>query len=100
MNSLYETINFGHGFDRVLKAEATLDFPSAAAAGTQALTVSVPGAAVGDAVLLAVPASLNAGLIPSAFVSAADTVTIRVSNITAGAIDAASAVWGVLVFKI
>lgn len=100
MNSLYETINFGHGFDRVVKAKATLDFPSANAAATQALTVAVPGAALGDAVVLAPPSTLNAGLIPSAFVSAADTVTIRVTNITAVAIDAASATWGVLVFKI
>lgn len=82
-----------------LFASTSLDFPSVAAAGQQELTITVTGAAVGDAVMLAAPASLTAGLIATARVSAANTVTVRLSNITAGAIDPASATWGVRVIK-
>ncbi len=82
-----------------LSASATLDFPSVAAAGQQELTITVTGAATGDTVYLAPPSSLEAGLIATGRVSATNTVTIRVSNITAGAIDPASASWKVRVVK-
>jgi hypothetical protein len=82
-----------------LFASASLDFPSVAAAGQQELTITVTGAAVGDAVMLASPASLTAGLVATARVSAANTVTVRLSNITAGAIDPAAATWGARVIK-
>lgn len=82
-----------------LFASAALDFPSVAAAGQQELTITVTGAAVGDAVMLAPPATLTAGLVATARVSAANTVTVRLSNITAGALDPASATWGARVIK-
>lgn len=101
MNSLYELINQGRPFDRVLAVrDVTLDFASIAAAGTGTLNVTVPGAQVGDAVLLGLPASVNAGLVLNAHVSAADTVTVRAFNITAVAIDPASSGYSVLVFKL
>lgn len=78
---------------------AALDFPSIAAAGQQELTITVTGAAVGDAVLLGPPSTLTAGLIATARVSAADTVTIRLSNITGSAIDPASATWRATVLR-
>lgn len=82
-----------------IRASATLDFPSIAAGGSQDLTVTATGAAVNDTVHLGPPTGLTAGLIPFAWVSAADTVTIRLSNITAGAIDPASATWKVAVHQ-
>lgn len=72
----------------------SLDFPSVASQGIQELTLAVPGALVGQTVTLAVPATLPAGLIPTGYVSAADIVTIRLTNITAAAIDPAAATWG------
>jgi hypothetical protein len=84
----------------MLRGKATLDFPSVAAAGSQDLTISVPGAAVGDDV--AGPfqnAAPPAGLIRTAWVSAKDVVTVRVQNVTAGAIDPASGEYRVIVFK-
>ncbi|WP_433329981.1 hypothetical protein [Spirillospora sp. CA-294931] len=83
----------------MLKGAASLDFPSIAAAGQHELTIAVTGAAVGDAVVLAPPAALTAGLIANARVTAPGTVTIRLANITAAAIDPAAATWGVRVIK-
>ncbi len=82
-----------------LSASASLNFPEVAAAGQQELTIAVAGAAAGDAVVLAPPAALEAGLVATGRVSAANTVTVRVSNITAEPIDPAAATWGVRVFK-
>jgi hypothetical protein len=75
-----------------LSATVTLDFPSIAAGGQAELNVTLPGAVVGSVVMLGLPASLEAGLVISpARISAANTVTVRVSNITAAAIDPAAA---------
>ena len=79
--------------DSHLTGSATLDFPSIAADDEDELTISVTGASVGDAVSLGAPAAIEAGLVWVGYVSAADTVTVRVRNTTAGAIDPASATW-------
>ena len=76
-----------------------LDFPSIGAASQANLTASVPGAAVGDVVDLGLPAAPAAGITWDAFVSAADTVTVRATNVTAGAVDPASAVYRLMVNK-
>jgi hypothetical protein len=82
---------------KVLTGSAALDFPSVAAAGQQSLTITVTGAAVGDEVIVALPAAPAAGLVFNAFVSAANTVTIRATNVTASPVDPASATYGVIV---
>jgi len=82
-----------------LIASATLDFPSIAAAASADLNVFCVGAAVGDTVSLGLPASPTAGIVFNAFVSVADIVTVRAFNITAGAIDPASATYRVTVIK-
>jgi predicted RecA/RadA family phage recombinase len=87
------------GPSKFLFGTATLDFPSTGAAGTQDLTITVTGAAVGDMVICSLPAAINAGLVFNAFVSAADTVKIRCQNLTAGALDPASATFNVVVLK-
>ncbi|SOD42323.1 hypothetical protein [Nitrosovibrio sp. Nv4] len=83
-----------------LTATAALDFASIAAAASADLTIAVAGAAVGDAVSLGLPAAPTAGLIFQTFVSAAGIVTVRATNITAGAVDAASATYRVTVHKL
>jgi hypothetical protein len=70
-----QTINQG------LTATATLDFPSTAVGAVSNLTVTVTGAALNDVVSLGVPN----GSVPltgdfSAWVSAANTVTVRYTN--------------------
>lgn len=94
-----DAVSFGGGtaVTKVVTATATLNFGEIAAAGTEDKTISVPGAVTGDAVAFSLPAAINAGLVFNAFVSAADTVTVRASNISAAPIDAASASFRVAV---
>jgi hypothetical protein len=87
------TIGSGTPITKMLSATAVLDFGSIAPAGQAELTIGVTGAAAGDSVQLGRPAALAAGLIVTGRVSAAGTVTVRASNITAGAIDPASATY-------
>ncbi|KAA0571080.1 DUF2190 family protein [Azospirillum sp. Sh1] len=86
-----------HGESVTLHGSGPLDFPSIAAAGHQDLTLAVAGAAPGDGVVLALPAVVPAGLVFQAWVSAADTVTVRATNITAAATDPAALTIGVIV---
>lgn len=92
-------VGSGAAITKTLTANATLDFASVAAAGQQSLTITVTGAAVGDEVVLALPAAPAAGLVFNAWVSATDTVTVRASNITAAPVDPASASYGVIVLS-
>lgn len=82
-----------------LTVAAALDFASIAAAASEDKTITVPGAAVGDAVTLGLPAAPTAGLVFQGFVSAANTVTVRATNITAAGVDAASATYRATVHK-
>lgn len=74
---------------RAILSSATLDFGSVAAETTAELTATVQGVRPGM-VALANAASAEAGLVVSAYVSDNDEVTVRVANVTAGAIDPAS----------
>jgi hypothetical protein len=87
------------GARKNLAAVAALDFPAVAAAGQQELTINVAGAETGDSVSLGLPAAPPAGLVYQAYVSAAGIVTVRATNITAAAIDPASASFRVTVIK-
>lgn len=87
----------GAAITKVLSATASLDFGSISAASQANLTITVTGAAVGDEVVMALPAAPAAGIVFNAFVSAANTVTIRASNITASPVDPGAATYGVIV---
>ena len=86
---------------KVLINTAALDFPSTAASTSSDLTITVTGAADGDMVALGVPnAAMNANSCYTAWVSATNTITVRLNNYqTIGAIDPASATFKVQVFK-
>lgn len=75
----------------------TLDLGSAAAGATGTQTVEVLTARVGQAVQLSLPATVDAGLVYSARVTADDTVTISYLNTTGSSIDPASAEYSVSV---
>jgi hypothetical protein len=77
-----------HG-KNALDFSASLDFGSIAAQACAELTISATGAAANDPVAPAWPAGLEAGLAGIMRVSAADTVTVRLCNVTASAIDPA-----------
>ena len=82
----------------VYSATATLDFGSIAAAASSSLTITVTGAATTDAVAIGLPAAPAAGIVFFGFVSSSNTVTIRAMNITALAVDPASATYRATVF--
>jgi len=72
---------------------ATLDFPSISSNNNEELTMTVTGAAIGDIVMLGAPSAIESDLTWCGYVSAADTVTVRLHNSSGGAIDPASATW-------
>lgn len=83
---------------KILTGSASLNFPSISAASQADLTITVTGAAVNDEVVLGLPAAPTAGITFNAFVSAANTVTIRATNVTAAPVDPAAATYSVIVF--
>jgi hypothetical protein len=72
-----------------LVGSATYDPPNLAAAGTTTTTVTVTGAALGDYAACSFSLT-SAGIMMTAYVSAANTVTVVLFNPTAGAIDLGS----------
>jgi hypothetical protein len=88
---------------RILKATATLNFPSTAAGTCEVLTITLTGAAIGDIVDLGVD---NASIpdpeyiYPTAWVSATNTVTVKGCNIqTVTALDPASGSFTVAIVR-
>lgn len=78
-------------------ATFTFDPPSMAnAAGATSSNVTVTGAAFGDMVDVAAPYTLQ-GIIATAYVTAADTVNVRLHNGTGAAVNLASGTWRVVV---
>ena len=78
---------------------ATLNADSLSDGAGVTVTVAVPGVALGDMVLSASLAVDVAGLIVTAYVSAADTVSIRFQNETGGTVDLASATLRLVVVR-
>jgi hypothetical protein len=89
-----------HTVNHGLTGSATLNFPSTTTLLSADLTITVTGAADGDVVSLGVPnAAVNANTSYSAWVSAANTVTVRFNNYSSGTVDPASGLFKVFVTK-
>jgi hypothetical protein len=89
-----------HEIPKIIKASATLNFPSTGAHSGSDLTITATGAAVGDAVTVAPGvAAIVANSCYTAWVSAANTVTVRYNHYGSGSSDPASAVFNVIVTK-
>lgn len=82
-------------------ATAALDFGPIAAGASAELTIAVAGAVAGSGstVELGPPATLETGLQWGGRVSAADTVSVRLVNVTGSPIDPASATWRATIKK-
>jgi hypothetical protein len=81
-------------------ASAALNFTSTNAQLSSDLTITLTGAAVGDPVILGVPdAATLANCSYSAWVSAANTVTVRLNNYSSSAKDPASGTFKVTILK-
>lgn len=92
------TLGNGARVIRLLGGSATLDFPNTGAQNSADLTITVVGAVAGDPVMLGVPnGSVNANTCFTAWVSAADTVSVRFNNYSAGAVNPASGAFQVIV---
>lgn len=83
----------------ILSGSATLDFPSTAAHETSGLTITVTGAATGDAVAVGSDASTLTGHIYTATVSGSNTVTVIFLNGSGSTYDPGSATFKVRVIK-
>jgi hypothetical protein len=85
---------------RTLTATAALNFGNAATNTSLDLTIALPGAALGDAVILGIPSTSNdPNSDYSAWVSAAGTVTVRFNNYSAGNINPANGTFRVTVLR-
>ena len=97
------TMNVGSGttVSKIISATATLNFPNTLPGTGSDLTITLTGAVDGDVVLLGVPngsiPSANCGFF--AWVSAADTVTVRFLNAGSLATDPASGTFRVAVVR-
>ena len=74
---------------RGLDGSATFNAGSLADGAGETTTVTVTGAALGDFVLVSLGVDL-AGITVTGYVSAADTVSVRVQNESGGTLDLAS----------
>jgi hypothetical protein len=82
------------------KLTATLsayDFASIAAHTTSTTTVTVTGAVTTNFAFVRLSTAAESGMVYDAYISAADTVTIRATNTTAAAIDPSSRDYVVIV---
>jgi len=89
----------GNIFLNCVSATATLDFPSVSSNSYEDLTMTVTGATVGASVFLGAPDTFESNLTFCGWVTAVDTVTIRIHNGSGGAIDPASNTWRATVFN-
>lgn len=79
---------------------AAVDPASIALDAVANTAVAVTGVATTDRIIAIPPVDLEAGLVmQSAWVSAANTVTVRLQNTTGAAIDGASKTWTFLAFR-
>lgn len=72
-----------------LTTSGNLNFGSIAANACAELTLTVPGAATGDAIAPQWPSTLESGLLGIMTVTATNTVTVRLCKITTGSVDPA-----------
>jgi hypothetical protein len=87
----------GGVFSNIWTAKGTIDFAEIADGDEAVDTIAVPGVALGD-VVIGVSASITvADLTVTAFVSAANVVTVSVANNTGGAVNLGPAVFKVVV---
>lgn len=93
--------SFGTLLTQIKKGTVSVDVTSLNTVTSADITVTLTGAATGDLVILHPPATaMTAGLLVcQAFVSAANTVKVRVYNASGETIDEAAATWTYLLIK-
>lgn len=85
-------------FSQNITLKATLTIPSVATAASNVITVTVQGAAIGDLVDLLPQFDLSQ-LNVNAYVSSANTVSIRSTNISGGTVNLGAQVFYILISR-
>lgn len=80
-----------------LRGAKTFDWPSVVDGANSSTTVPCPGAKLGDFAVASMTVALGVGVILSAFVSAADVVTVVLHNESGAPADLASGTLSVFV---
>jgi hypothetical protein len=79
---------------RITYGTVAVDPANIGAQASAETAVTITGVAAGDVVMFFPPASLESGLtLSAARVSGADTVQLRLSNVTGSGVDGASRTW-------
>jgi len=86
-------IGGGTTITKHLSATSSLSFASLATSSCDQKTIAVTGAAPGDTVYVGATSSIETGLLWSAFISAANTVTVRICNVTGPTLTPATSTW-------
>lgn len=94
------TKQFQGMFQDMWKVTCTLDAGSLTDGTGETDTITVPGVALGDIVLGASFSVDEAGLSVTGYVSAADTVSLRIQNESGGTVNLASATVRVVVGRL
>jgi hypothetical protein len=84
--------------DTVFYGTATIDPGNLADGAGETDTITVKGATLGDFAFASAPYDL-VGITVTAYVSANDTVKIRIQNESGGAVDLASGLWRAIVLR-
>jgi hypothetical protein len=84
---------------KTLTTTAELDFPSTGSNATSDLTITLTGAADGDVVMVGVPSGSATDGTYFAFVSAANTITVRFHNTSGGSTDPTFGTFRVSIIK-
>ena len=85
-------------YSAVISARVTATYTAITNATTQDQTVTVSGVAIGSIVELGCPV-LAAGLVVTAFVSAANTITIRIANLSGGSVTPGALTFNLLAIR-
>lgn len=85
---------------KILSGTATLTWTGILTLAGQEQTIALPGAVVGNPCFASPATNLGAlGLVWCAWVSATDTVSVRIANVTLGTLTPSSVAWIAVVFQ-
>jgi hypothetical protein len=86
---------------KILKGTVSVTLAATAAAGEEDVSLTITGAAAGDIVIMTpLDAAMETGVaLVAAWVSAADTVKIRISNVHGSSLTGSTANWSYCIIK-
>lgn len=87
------------GPTKIITGSGNLNFPNIVDGDVAELTFALVGALAGDSVIPAWPSTLETGLVGIMFVNAADTIKVRLLNMSGAAVDPAAQVFGATIVR-